>query len=62
MSLQDIVDVLVASFQQLWIDFIGFVPTFISAVVVFIVGLIVSSAVGQLVERAIGVLKLGSFW
>ncbi|MBU2101107.1 hypothetical protein KKH05_00045 [Patescibacteria group bacterium] len=60
MSFQDVVDVLVASFQQLWIDFIGFLPTFISALVVFIVGLIVAAAVGQLIERVVGALKLDS--
>jgi len=58
MSFQDVVEVLVASFQQLWIDFVGFLPTFISALVVFIVGLIVAAAVGQLIERIISALKL----
>lgn len=58
MSFQDVADVLVASFQQLWIDFVGFLPTFISALVVFVVGLIVAAAVGQLVERVVGALKL----
>ena len=58
MSLGNIADILVASFQQLWIDFIGFLPTFISALVVFIIGLIVAAAVGQLVERIINALKL----
>lgn len=58
MSFQDVADVIVASFQQLWIDFIGFLPTFVSALVVFIVGLIVAAAVGQLVERVITALKL----
>lgn len=58
MSLGNIADILVASFQQLWIDFIGFLPTFISALVVFIIGLIVAAAVGQLIERIINALKL----
>jgi len=47
MTFQDVVDVLVLSFQQLWADFVGFVPTFTSAVVVFIVGLIVAAALGS---------------
>ena len=58
MSLGNVADILVASFQQLWIDFIGFLPTFISALVVFIIGLIVAAAVGQLIERIINALKL----
>ncbi len=58
MSLGNTADILVASFQQLWIDFIGFLPTFISALVVFIIGLIVAAAVGQLIERVVNALKL----
>jgi hypothetical protein len=60
MSFQNVVDALVISFQQLWMDFIGFLPTFVSALVVFIVGLIVAAAIGQLVERIIGAIKLDS--
>jgi hypothetical protein len=58
MSFEEIVNVLIASFQQLWLDFIEFLPTFTSAVVVFIVGLIVASALGSLVERIVATLKV----
>lgn len=58
MTFQDVVDVLVASFQTLWVDFIEFLPTFTSALVVFIVGLIVAAALGSLVERVVSALKL----
>ncbi|MDD5710982.1 MAG: hypothetical protein PHV43_02700 [Candidatus Colwellbacteria bacterium] len=61
MSLGNTADILVASFQQLWIDFVGFLPTFFSALIVFIIGLIVAAAVGQLVEKVIGALKLDGF-
>ena len=60
MTFQDVVDVLVLSFQQLWADFVGFVPTFTSAVVVFIVGLIVAAALGSLIERIVTALRLDS--
>ena len=58
MSFQDAVDVLVLSFQQLWADFVGFIPTFTSALVVFIVGLIVARVLGSLVERVVSALKV----
>ena len=60
MSFQEIVDVLIASFQQLWFDFIAFLPTFTSAVVVFIVGLIVAAALGSLVERVVAAFRVDS--
>ena len=60
MTFQDVVDVLVASFQQLWFDFINFIPTFVSAVVDFIVGLIVATALSSLVERIIAALRVDS--
>ncbi|MDZ4346142.1 MAG: hypothetical protein U1E51_27330 [Candidatus Binatia bacterium] len=60
MTFQDVVDLLVASFQQLWMDFIDFLPTFTSALVVFIVGLIVAAALGSLVERIIAALRVDS--
>ena len=58
MTFQDVVDVLVASFQQLWFDFIGFVPVLTSALVVFIVGLIVAAALGSLIERIVTALRV----
>lgn len=60
MQLQDLLDVVLASFRQLWVDFVDFLPTFISALVVFIVGLIVAAALGSLIERIVSALRLDS--
>ncbi len=60
MTFQNVVDVLVASFQQLWFSFVGFIPAFVSAVVVFIVGLIVATALGSLIEKVVAALKVDS--
>ncbi|MBI2013199.1 MAG: hypothetical protein HYS88_02005 [Candidatus Colwellbacteria bacterium] len=39
----------VASLQQLWWSFIGFLPELVGAIVIFIVGLIVAAGLGMLV-------------
>lgn len=58
MVIQTWADLLVASFQQVWTQFIGFVPQLLGALIVFIIGLIVAAGLGALVERLIGMLKL----
>jgi len=60
MSFEDMVDVVIASFQQLWLDFVDFVPTFVSALAVFIVGVIVAAALGSLVERLVSAFRVDS--
>ena len=60
MQLQDLLDVVLTSFRQLWVDFISFVPTLLSAIVVFIVGLIVAAALGSLIERIVTALRRDS--
>ncbi len=51
-------DVLIASFQQLWEGVIGFVPRFIVAVIVFVVGWVIAVALGRVVAQAIRSLKV----
>lgn len=58
MIVQSWADVLVASFQQVWTQFISFVPELLGAVIIFIIGLIVASVFGALVERILGSLKV----
>jgi len=58
MLVQSWADILVASFQQVWTQFISFIPELLGAVVIFIVGLIVASVLGALIERVVGSLKL----
>lgn len=58
MILQVWTEVLASSLQGLWSAFIGFVPSLIGAIVVFIVGLIVAAGLGALIERVVGLLKL----
>ena len=51
-------DVLIASFQQLWIGVIMFIPKFIIALIIFIVGWIIAVALGKLVSQVIRTLKV----
>lgn len=46
------------SLQNLWLGAVDFIPTLVGALVIFIVGLIVSSGLGTLVERLVGTLKV----
>ncbi|RME59944.1 hypothetical protein D6779_03165 [Candidatus Parcubacteria bacterium] len=48
----------VAPLQDLWQSAVGFVPTLIAALVVFLVGLILATGLGMLVERALDKVKL----
>lgn len=58
MVLQTWGDVIIASLQQVWTSVAGFLPLFIGAVIVFIVGWIVAVALGKVVEQIIRALKV----
>ncbi len=58
MIIQNWADVLVLSLQGLWSGFIYFLPFIVGAVVVLIIGLIVASGLGALVEKVIAALRL----
>lgn len=51
-------DMLIASFQDLWLGVIGFLPKLIVAVIIFIIGWIVAVALGKLVSQVIKTLKV----
>lgn len=54
-------DVLAASFQNLWIGVIGFVPNLIISLVIFLVGWAVGSILGSWVAQVIKSLKIDTF-
>lgn len=60
MVVQQWVDVIVGSLQNLWVTVVNFLPALIGALVVFIVGLIVAAVLAKIVERVIYYLKLDS--
>jgi len=56
--LQDWSNVLVTSFQDLWIGVLSFVPKLIVAIIIFIAGWIIAVAVGRLISQLIRTLKI----
>lgn len=58
MILQTWGDVIVASLQQSWGAVANFVPLFIGAVIVFIIGWVVAVALGALVEQVVRALRV----
>lgn len=51
-------DVLIMSFQDIWSGVASFIPLLIVAIIVFVVGLIVASALGKIVEQIVKTLKI----
>ncbi len=60
MTYQDLTGVVGTSFLTVWNDVAGFIPQAVGAVVVFVVGMIVTGVLGSTVERALDALKLDS--
>lgn len=58
MILQTWGDVIVASLQQVWTSVAAFVPLFLGALVVFIIGWIVAVSLGKIVEQIVRALKI----
>ena len=54
-------DAILSSLQNVWVSFSGFLSSFIVALIVFVFGLIVATAIGALVEKLARVLKLDEF-
>ena len=58
MILQTWGDVIVASLQEVWASVAMFLPSFVGAVLVFIVGWIVAEALGKIVEQVVRSLRV----
>ncbi len=61
MVIQNWADVIAGSLQSLWFGVIGFLPSLLAALIVFVIGLIVASGLGALVEKVFEALRLDSF-
>lgn len=51
-------EALLTSWNQVWSSFLGFLPSFISAVIVFVVGIFVASWVRRIVEEILKAVRL----
>lgn len=51
-------EVITASFQTLWAGFMGFLPSLLGAIIVFIIGWVIAIALGRLAAQIIRVLRI----
>ena len=51
-------EVITDSLQTLWMGFIGFLPNLLGALIIFIIGWIISAALGKLVAQVINILRI----
>jgi len=58
MLVQSWADVIIFSLQNLWQGFVAFLPGFLGALIVFIVGLIIAAGLGKIVEKLIDAARL----
>ncbi len=49
---------IVKSIEELWIRFAGFLPLLIAAIVIFVIGWLVASIIGKLIEQLLRAIKL----
>src|SRR3989344_893394 len=61
MVVQNWTDVVASSLQNLWFGMTDFIPSLVGALIVFILGLIVASGLGTLVEKVFDTIRLDSF-
>ncbi len=48
----------ITALQNLWMSFVTFLPSFIGALIIFFIGLIIATGIGELIERIIDALKI----
>jgi len=58
MAIQTWTEIITSSLQSLWVGFINFLPGFLGAVIIFIIGWIIASALGKLSAQIIRVLRI----
>jgi len=51
-------DIILSSLETLWLSFVGFLPTLLAALIVFIIGWLIAIALGKLANRVIRAIKL----
>lgn len=61
MVVQNWTDVVAGSLQNLWFGVASFIPNLLGALIVFVIGLVVASGLGALVEKIFDAVKLDSF-
>ena len=60
MAIQTWTEVITSSLQSLWMGFINFLPGFLGAIIIFIIGWVIASVLGKLSAQIIRVLRIDS--
>jgi hypothetical protein len=60
MLLQTWAEVLIFSFQQLWLGIVGFIPKLLLAIIIFCIGWVIAVTLDKIVSRLIRILKVDS--
>src|SRR3989344_9541782 len=60
MTFQVWTDAIIGSLNQVWNEVIGFIPDFVGALVVFVIGLVIASGLAHLVERVLVLSRIDS--
>lgn len=55
---QDAISIVQSTFQELWLQVVGFLPELLGAVVVFIIGLVIAWALRLVVEKVVMALRI----
>ena len=58
MTIQTWTEVITASLQSLWSGFINFLPTFLSAIIIFMIGWAIAAVLGKLSGQIVRVLRI----
>lgn len=58
MIVQTWTDVIIASLQNLWEWFVGFIPSLFGAIVVFVVGWLIAMALGRLIAKVLAAAQI----
>src|SRR3989338_10142883 len=58
MNINDWSSVIVASLQNLWAIFVGFIPELVVAVLVLVIGWAISAALGRVISQIIRALRI----
>jgi len=60
MAIQTWTEIITGSLQSLWTGFISFLPSFLGAIIIFIIGWVIATVLGKLSSQIIRVLRIDS--
>lgn len=61
MYIQNWTDIIALSLQNLWFGVANYIPNLVGALIVFVIGLVIATALGTVVEKIFDAIKLDTF-